>query len=315
MNKKFQIFILVSFLISMFVLPFFGFAADKDPNKTYNPYTTIPKNAKERCARLKDLLKIEIKNPEFAKDQPSNLNQGLPNYCTADSLLTEIINKFLIFSGIIATIFIMYGGGMYLLSAGNEERSESAKKVLVNSVIGLVVIVMAFAIVKIVVNTIASPNSGSSGGAGDSASAGSKVDSRGGSADSANAGNGVGNKTGSAGTPSLDVSASKIGNLVSIGNINNGKANVSIVVKRSDWDSLNHICTTLYTAAPQNINASLSIKVNGNQTGFFKLNKNPTSYSGSANVDISSYEGLPVNLEVEVCNVLVRSEILNVVMY
>ena len=47
-------------------------------------------------------------------------------------------------------IFLMVGGFWYLSSAGNEEQAEKGQKTITNSIIGLVVIIMAYAIVRIV---------------------------------------------------------------------------------------------------------------------------------------------------------------------
>jgi len=57
------------------------------------------------------------------------------------------------FLGIIAVIVILYGGFRWLTAAGNEDRVAKAKKTVIAGVIGLIVILAAFAIVTFVVNT------------------------------------------------------------------------------------------------------------------------------------------------------------------
>ena len=53
-------------------------------------------------------------------------------------------------SGTVVILFLIYGGFIYLTSAGNDEAAEKGKKILINAVIGLVVIIMSTAIVTIV---------------------------------------------------------------------------------------------------------------------------------------------------------------------
>jgi hypothetical protein len=88
--------------------------------------------------------------------QPDNTVQGLPQYCTASSVLTFAINGTLIFAGSIAVLFLMTGGFWYLTSGGNEEQAEKGKKTVVNSILGLVIIIMSFAIVRVVTSLLTS---------------------------------------------------------------------------------------------------------------------------------------------------------------
>mgnify|MGYP000917032936 CR=1 FL=1 len=57
-------------------------------------------------------------------------------------------------AGIICVIVIIAAGAMYTLSAGNTSRIQKAKMALIGAVIGLVIIIMAFAIVNFVVGNI-----------------------------------------------------------------------------------------------------------------------------------------------------------------
>ena len=64
----------------------------------------------------------------------------------------EIIRYLMTFLGIIATVIILLGGFKWLTAAGNEDRIADAKKTIIAGVIGLVIILAAFAIVTFVVN-------------------------------------------------------------------------------------------------------------------------------------------------------------------
>jgi hypothetical protein len=75
---------------------------------------------------------------------------NMKNFCTAGGLAMFAIQTIISFSGVVAVMFLIVGGFFYLTSAGNEEQTEKGKKILINSVIGLVVIILAYAIVRII---------------------------------------------------------------------------------------------------------------------------------------------------------------------
>lgn len=87
-------------------------------------------------------------------DNPDTVH--LLPYCTFKALLVKIVQIFLEFAGAIAVIFLVIGGFQYIASRGNEEAMEKAKKSITAAIIGIVIIVMAFAIVTIV-NNLLSP--------------------------------------------------------------------------------------------------------------------------------------------------------------
>ncbi len=89
--------------------------------------------------------------------------EGLPQICSAQQLILQAINIGMFAAGGIAVLFIMVGGYWYLTSAGNEEQAEKGRKTLVNSIIGLVVIIMAAVIVRIVAQTLQANVSGGGG--------------------------------------------------------------------------------------------------------------------------------------------------------
>ena len=72
-------------------------------------------------------------------------------------LLVKIIQIFLAFAGAIAVVFLMVGGFQYVASRGNEEGVEKAKKAISAAIIGLVIIVMAYAIVTIINTLLTQP--------------------------------------------------------------------------------------------------------------------------------------------------------------
>jgi hypothetical protein len=54
----------------------------------------------------------------------------------------------------VAVIFVVVGGYRYVTAGGDEEKIKSAKGVIFNSLIGLVIVLLALAIVRITANLL-----------------------------------------------------------------------------------------------------------------------------------------------------------------
>ena len=106
------------------------------------------KTAADRCTEFQQQFIIGPKGSQ------TNIAEGHPFFCSASDVIIFAINYLLVFSGSVTVLFLIIGGFWYLTSAGNEEQAEKGKKTLINSVIGLVIIMLSFAIVKIVAGTL-----------------------------------------------------------------------------------------------------------------------------------------------------------------
>ena len=69
-------------------------------------------------------------------------------------LLTRIANWILDLAGALAVLAIVYSGLMYITSAGNQEKSEKAKKNLVWAIVGLIIILLSYLVVEWVRNIL-----------------------------------------------------------------------------------------------------------------------------------------------------------------
>ena len=67
-------------------------------------------------------------------------------------LIHKVINWALYLAGILAVIFIIYGGFLYITSAGNDAQAKTGRAALQNALIGLVIVVLSYMIVQIVYN-------------------------------------------------------------------------------------------------------------------------------------------------------------------
>ena len=72
---------------------------------------------------------------------------------TVNDLILRIINIILMVAAVIAILFIVIGGFRYITSNGNEEQAGKGRSTLVNAIIGLIIIILAYTIVRVVVNT------------------------------------------------------------------------------------------------------------------------------------------------------------------
>lgn len=69
-------------------------------------------------------------------------------------VIANVIKVILGFLGILAVIIIVYAGFKWMLSGGSEEKVGEAKKMLVAGVIGLAIILSAYALANFVINNI-----------------------------------------------------------------------------------------------------------------------------------------------------------------
>jgi len=68
--------------------------------------------------------------------------------------VANIIQVIIGFLGVIAIIIILVGGFKWMTSAGNEEKVGEAKKLLSAGIIGLIIILAAYAITTFVINAL-----------------------------------------------------------------------------------------------------------------------------------------------------------------
>ncbi|HTL39343.1 MAG TPA: pilin [Methylomirabilota bacterium] len=85
---------------------------------------------------------------------PNSGGTGLPNDTSVSAFIIKIINIALAVAGLIAVLFLIIGGFRYITSAGNEETAEQAKKIITNAIIGIVVIILSFVIVRVISNAL-----------------------------------------------------------------------------------------------------------------------------------------------------------------
>ena len=66
----------------------------------------------------------------------------------------RIINVALGFLGIISVVIVLLGGFKYMVSGGSDEKTAEAKNLIISGIIGLAIILSAWAITKFVISSL-----------------------------------------------------------------------------------------------------------------------------------------------------------------
>lgn len=80
---------------------------------------------------------------------------NLPTSTDGSDILAGGLNLIYFITGVVAVIVLIIAGIMYVASNGDQNSIERAKNMVLYSVVGLIVIVLAFAITQIVIGRFA----------------------------------------------------------------------------------------------------------------------------------------------------------------
>ena len=72
------------------------------------------------------------------------------NCNTVANLIQAIVNSFFALVWVVAIVFFVYGGLLFITSAGDKNKAETAKTALTNGLIGLVIVLGVNVIVSII---------------------------------------------------------------------------------------------------------------------------------------------------------------------
>ena len=85
---------------------------------------------------------------------PVTIPSSVPAGPSVKDLATNAINALIFIAGIASGIVIIIGGFMYIVSAGNPDRTKTAKDAILYAIIGLIISLAAFGIVNFVIGGI-----------------------------------------------------------------------------------------------------------------------------------------------------------------
>ncbi len=104
---------------------------------------------------------VSAQTPDFGLDYGSAIGLGTQDI---RETIARIIKIALGVLGIIVTLIIMYGGYVWMTAAGNEQKVSTAKKILINGVIGLFIIILAYALTVWIFRVLIGGTTGGGGG-------------------------------------------------------------------------------------------------------------------------------------------------------
>ena len=87
------------------------------------------------------------------KEEVNAALNTLPSANT-DNVLTNVMNVILYAAGVVAVVMVIMSAIQITTSAGDASKVSKAKKTLIGSVIGIIVVVLAYAIVNFVIGVI-----------------------------------------------------------------------------------------------------------------------------------------------------------------
>lgn len=69
-----------------------------------------------------------------------------PDFIPFSQFIANIIQVILLVAGILAVVFLVYAGIQYIASGGDATKSAAARTGIINAVIGIIIILLAFSI-------------------------------------------------------------------------------------------------------------------------------------------------------------------------
>lgn len=90
-----------------------------------------------RIAEGLGIIPVDTTNPDDAQQR-------------VGTLIGQIIGSALAFTGVIFIILIIYAGFLWMTARGNENQVEKAQSILKTSIIGIVIVGMAYALTRLI---------------------------------------------------------------------------------------------------------------------------------------------------------------------
>jgi len=88
-----------------------------------------------------------------AQAAANSLNSIKSDITSVDSLFTKTTNLIALVAGMIAFIYLVYSGILYLTAAGNPDSAKKGQQGIINAIIGIIIIVAAWAIIGAISGT------------------------------------------------------------------------------------------------------------------------------------------------------------------
>ncbi|MCK5510716.1 hypothetical protein KAI65_04215 [Candidatus Parcubacteria bacterium] len=89
--------------------------------------------------------------PDLGFNYANNLNLEVADEDDPREMAVAVVRYLMTFLGIIAVVVMLLGGFKWMTAAGNEDKVAEAKKLIIAGIIGLIIVLCAYAIVQFVV--------------------------------------------------------------------------------------------------------------------------------------------------------------------
>lgn len=98
------------------------------------------------------MIRTSLKSMAQLLGSPSDL--GIPNNQVSNGTVDNIVNLVFMIGGVVAVLVVIVSGIQYSLSLGEPAKAGKAKDAIIYSVVGLVLLSLAFAITKLIIGRI-----------------------------------------------------------------------------------------------------------------------------------------------------------------
>ena len=96
-------------------------------------------------------IPAQISAVDLGMEYAENLDLPTAEDDDVRDMAVTIIKYLITFLGIIAVVIILYGGFVWMTAAGNDDRVSKAKNIIIAGIIGLIIVIAAFAIVTFII--------------------------------------------------------------------------------------------------------------------------------------------------------------------
>lgn len=87
---------------------------------------------------------------------------GSFNFLRGDpgDIVNNVLVWFLSLLGIIAVVYFVYGGVLYMTAGSDAEKATKGRTVIVNAIVGIIIILASFVIIRLVAGALSSTSGG-----------------------------------------------------------------------------------------------------------------------------------------------------------
>jgi len=100
------------------------------------------------------LDKLQKTNPGVVDPQRVFDTGRVATPATPEAIYYNVVLYFLYICGFVAVLVLIYGGILYITSAGEAEKSERAKKTISGAIIGIIVIMLSYSTYNFIIGRL-----------------------------------------------------------------------------------------------------------------------------------------------------------------